>query len=359
MPQAPVIQTAAPTTLLSVNGYQLPTLEQVPPPGDDDFDINGCMDHANCLWNKWVNQLGHWNKNNLIAIATSLVTSLSCDVLSCILYHMEQYIHSTAMFIPDAASPNTTLLGPFSLFESHIVEVDGVKLWDPTGIYAPPPKEKIPRPPNAFILYRRDKHVQLKAKYPDMHNNEISVMVGTMWKSEATDVRLKYQKMSKNLKAEIMAAHPDYQYKPRRSHQIKRRATRIVRVENEQGDAEEANIHPEDLRDLRERFPRIMRIRRHDGGTTVFIRGPPHQPRLGSEILLPRWWPRTISTAPAALAVPAAHENENAPEQEPAIEEDIQLNTFFAIPDAEIDQIDTDVDAIMTTWNLAEYGTPF
>lgn len=32
---------------------------------------------------------------------------------------------------------------------------------------------KIPRPPNAFILYRQDFHPIIKAENPDFHNNDI------------------------------------------------------------------------------------------------------------------------------------------------------------------------------------------
>lgn len=34
-------------------------------------------------------------------------------------------------------------------------------------------KTKVPRPPNAFILYRQHHHPLVKAQYPDMHNNQI------------------------------------------------------------------------------------------------------------------------------------------------------------------------------------------
>lgn len=34
-------------------------------------------------------------------------------------------------------------------------------------------KTKVPRPPNAFILYRQHHHPLVKAEYPDMHNNQI------------------------------------------------------------------------------------------------------------------------------------------------------------------------------------------
>ncbi len=34
-------------------------------------------------------------------------------------------------------------------------------------------KTKIPRPPNAFILYRKHHHPALKNKFPQLHNNQI------------------------------------------------------------------------------------------------------------------------------------------------------------------------------------------
>ncbi len=33
--------------------------------------------------------------------------------------------------------------------------------------------EKVPRPPNPFILYRQHHHPLLKEAHPEMHNNEI------------------------------------------------------------------------------------------------------------------------------------------------------------------------------------------
>lgn len=40
-----------------------------------------------------------------------------------------------------------------------------------TGHRAKP--EKIPRPPNAFILYRQHHHPLIKAAHPEYHNNDI------------------------------------------------------------------------------------------------------------------------------------------------------------------------------------------
>ena len=34
-------------------------------------------------------------------------------------------------------------------------------------------KAKVPRPPNAFILYRQERHPVLKSEHPEYHNNDI------------------------------------------------------------------------------------------------------------------------------------------------------------------------------------------
>lgn len=39
--------------------------------------------------------------------------------------------------------------------------------------YAPEKKSKLPRPPNAFILYRQHHHPLVKAEHPELHNTQI------------------------------------------------------------------------------------------------------------------------------------------------------------------------------------------
>ena len=34
-------------------------------------------------------------------------------------------------------------------------------------------RAKVPRPPNAFILYRQERHPVLKSEHPEYHNNDI------------------------------------------------------------------------------------------------------------------------------------------------------------------------------------------
>ncbi|KAI9715900.1 MAG: hypothetical protein M1812_005720 [Candelaria pacifica] len=44
---------------------------------------------------------------------------------------------------------------------------------------------KIPKPPNAFILYRQHHHPLVKVSNPSLHNNQISIILGDQWTNES------------------------------------------------------------------------------------------------------------------------------------------------------------------------------
>ncbi|KAL2793305.1 hypothetical protein BJX66DRAFT_306190 [Aspergillus keveii] len=93
----------------------------------------------------------------------------------------------------------------------------------PRAASAKPPK--IPRPPNAFILYRQHHHPKVKEAYPDFSNNEISVILGKQWRSEPDEARLHFKSMAEEFKKKHAEEYPDYQYTPRKPSEKKRRAT--------------------------------------------------------------------------------------------------------------------------------------
>ncbi|KAM0804964.1 mating-type protein MAT1-2, partial [Usnea florida] len=74
---------------------------------------------------------------------------------------------------------------------------------------------KIARPPNAFILYRQHHHPLIKASHPELHNNQISVILGTQWKDETESTKARYVGLAKKLKIKHFLEHPNYQYQPR------------------------------------------------------------------------------------------------------------------------------------------------
>ncbi|KAI5464378.1 high mobility group box domain-containing protein [Mariannaea sp. PMI_226] len=84
---------------------------------------------------------------------------------------------------------------------------------------------KIPRPPNAYILYRGDRHKLLKQAQPWITNNEVSIILGRAWQDEDPAVRMEYKVKAEETKQKLMLAHPDYKYKPRKSSEKKKRKT--------------------------------------------------------------------------------------------------------------------------------------
>ncbi|OJJ78305.1 hypothetical protein ASPBRDRAFT_167991 [Aspergillus brasiliensis CBS 101740] len=84
---------------------------------------------------------------------------------------------------------------------------------------------KVPRPPNAFILYRQHHHPKLKEAHPNLSNNEISVILGKQWKAESEDIRVEFKALADELKRKHAEAHPDYQYTPRKPSEKKRRTS--------------------------------------------------------------------------------------------------------------------------------------
>ncbi|KUJ06235.1 uncharacterized protein LY89DRAFT_603653 [Mollisia scopiformis] len=82
---------------------------------------------------------------------------------------------------------------------------------------------RIPRPPNSWILYRSANHAKVKAANPDKSNNEISGIISSMWCDESLNVRQHYAKLAEIAKKNHKVAHPDWNYKPRKTVDIKRR----------------------------------------------------------------------------------------------------------------------------------------
>ncbi|RPD78423.1 hypothetical protein L226DRAFT_520772 [Lentinus tigrinus ALCF2SS1-7] len=78
--------------------------------------------------------------------------------------------------------------------------------------------EKIPRPPNAWIIYRTDRLNEWKdtrgPNDPPVKQADISRMIGTRWRFEADHVKLEYEKRAAIAKAEHKRKYPNYKYNP-------------------------------------------------------------------------------------------------------------------------------------------------
>ncbi|KAM0195116.1 hypothetical protein ACHAPA_005713 [Fusarium lateritium] len=88
-----------------------------------------------------------------------------------------------------------------------------------------PKRVKIPRPPNAYIIYRKERHQKIKKERPTLTNNQISMILGRTWNMEDTEVRHLYKLKADAVKEEHRRKYPDYQYRPRRPSDRRRRNT--------------------------------------------------------------------------------------------------------------------------------------
>ncbi|TKA65977.1 hypothetical protein B0A55_10879, partial [Friedmanniomyces simplex] len=118
--------------------------------------------------------------------------------------------------------------------------------------------DKVPRPPNAFIIYRKDWHSTVVAQNPGVHNNSISVIIGEKWRSESEEVREIYRRKAEDAKRQHELNHPEYQYQPRKPSEKKRRMTKSKLAKLAKAEAE-ANGYAAEQQSLPDDFdPAIL-----------------------------------------------------------------------------------------------------
>ncbi|CAG8458782.1 3623_t:CDS:1 [Cetraspora pellucida] len=79
------------------------------------------------------------------------------------------------------------------------------------------PQKRTPRPPNAFILYRREKQPAIIAANRHLSNAEVSRRISNMWKSEPEETRREWERYADRKKLEHMQAYPNYVYRPNKN----------------------------------------------------------------------------------------------------------------------------------------------
>ncbi|KHE80352.1 hypothetical protein GE21DRAFT_1218583 [Neurospora crassa] len=258
-------------------------------------------------WSRISNQLGHWNDRKVIAIPLSDFLNTHPDIQSGIIAEFKKATGEEGMFARDPESLGIMLLGPVKLFKPDSVVVDGNLFWDPKGIHASAPKEqqkkaKIPRPPNAYILYRKDHHREIREQNPGLHNNEISVIVGNMWRDEQPHIREKYFNMSNEIKTRLLLENPDYRYNPRRSQDIRRRVSPYLKIKllnyDVNGNLLWGTVNAEDAALIRTHFHGVVRVEEMDDGCRIVCRPVAGSRKLRAAVV-DTWMPRyTVDTTP-------------------------------------------------------------
>nr|QKY89078.1 mating type protein 1-2-1 [Calonectria hongkongensis] len=186
------------------------------------------------------------------------------------------HITENVMYCRDGTGSDRYYLGPPRFFLAgtgmlirHLASGEAIWVKRPANTFeylsnpSPTNPEKplrIPRPPNAYILYRKDRHRILKQANPQITNSEISMVLGRAWNMETPEVRKKYKLMADEVKAELIKKHPNYKYRPRRPSEKKRRGVR--------------HSSPADTADIAPTSPSVHGGADNESAVSVLVDGP-------------------------------------------------------------------------------------
>ncbi|KAI6780589.1 MAT1-2-1 like protein [Emericellopsis cladophorae] len=167
--------------------------------------------------------------NQILNFSGQVYRALDKDGKAYFAQNLMQHTHSPVMFCRDGTGYDRYFLGgpqeflkdegilmdvagtdPFWFPRLDTMQLTTVDTAKPESIAKKMKEKKIPRPPNAYILYRKERHHSVKNANPGISNNEISQVLGAAWNRESPEIRNKYKKMSDELKQAFLEQNPDY-----------------------------------------------------------------------------------------------------------------------------------------------------
>jgi hypothetical protein len=143
-------------------------------------------------------------------------------------YDASSFSNNDSDLFPQTGTTNHSMAAGAAAIDDVKKEDNSFQIYDPSnnnndngkklpGSSKMQPEKRPPRPPNAFILYRRAKQPAILAAHRNLTNAEISRYISSCWRSETDEERLAWERYADQKKLEHMQAYPNYVYRPNKN----------------------------------------------------------------------------------------------------------------------------------------------
>ncbi len=141
-----------------------------------------------------------------------------------------------------------------------------------------------------------------------------------MWKGESLEVRARYLQKSLEIKAHLLALHPNYKYSPRKSSQIRRRARRAAQSPSRPASPSQAQPFQHNAH----LSPQANNMKAGLKSTSQITRVIPGAQQFLPPVVAPGWTPYHLLPGASSPAAPASVEEdivEDGEDDEDLVEE--------------------------------------